>query len=235
MWAWTVRHSTGLDFAKIERLLSPTCFSARDGGGYSQPLSWNGYGTGRVSPVGNGRRSKAGGIPLDLAEELCPGAREIYDSVLWKILRTKELGRMAGVDFAHRLTPSVKAEILQLSDGSSDPWTALMSLSVDSLSELAKHPHIDVLSALLMVLARVQGVDLQVQVSALTRWWLMHVTAREGALQSVRSQLLSVLESCVPKLGRLSGANDLSPQSTAVQHLEEAHRAVYSAVFFGKW
>lgn len=228
-WAWTVRHELNLDFSKIERLLNPSCFTRReDDGGYMQPQLWRKYGKGIVSPTGNGTSNKCRGTAIELAEKLAPGTSVAYESILWTVLRAKERKQTIGEEYANQLTPSVRNEISRLSSEGSGSWTGLVSLSVDSLSELARLPQIDVLAALLMVFGVEIGLTRQFQIVGLIRWWLMHSILRDGAIRSVRYLLLPVLEGYESKLGRLSGTDDLSLSRT----VEENGRELFRAVFF---
>lgn len=228
-WAWTVRHELNLDFSKIERLLNPTCFTRReDGGGYMQPQLWRKYGKGIVSPTGNGTSNKCRGTAIELAEKLAPGTSIAYESILWSVLRAKERKQTIGEEHAKRLMPSVRDEISRLSPGGSGSWAGLVSLPVDSLCELARLPQIDVLAALLMVLGAETGLNRKLQIVGLIRLWLTYSILRDGAFQSVRYLLLPVLEGYEPKLGRLSGTDDLSLSRT----VEENGRELFRAVFF---
>lgn len=213
-----------MDFAKIERMLDPSCYVHMDDiGGYSQPQLWRKYGAGDTSPIGNGHSGKNA---VELAEEFCPGSKDVFHAVLWKLLRIKNPSEKQLSQLAQNLSVEIQAELICLTKERCSLCDAISTLPKSQLDKLATHPHIDVLAVLLMRL-QVEGDMLkQVELVALITWWLNHSVILDATTRKVAHMLLPTLEEYQPLLGSLNSFIGIKHELPAKDHWDRAFRYI---------
>lgn len=224
-WAWGVRYELNLDFSKIERMLDPTCFEHReDIGGYKQPQLWRKYGVGKVSPTGNGRSRKNA---VQLADKFCPGSKDLFHSVFWTLIRTANPSKELLRQLSQSLSLNIRTELIRLAQKDCSPWDAILALSISELRELAKLPHIDVLAVFLMRLQLQNNLLEEIELIALTTWWLNQSVVQGGAVKSVAQMLLPILKEFQPRMGSLESFIVTTHALSAQEHYDRAFRLVY--------
>ena len=207
-----------MDFSKIERLLDPSCFKKReDTGGFEQPQLWRRYGHGAVSPIGNGRSRKN---VVFLADEYCPGTRDVFESVLWTLMRRKYKSfDQLVIDLESKSFKHTKLNCIT--------FNKISTLSMKDLKHIATLPTIDVLAIFLARLETEKNPINQSNIVALTTWWLNHSVVHVGAFKSVAHIMLPALEAFQPLLGNLKPFIKITHILPQHQHSKMAFESVY--------
>lgn len=193
-----------------------------------QPQLWRRYALGEISPTGNGRSGKNA---VQLAEELCPGSKDVFHSVLWELLRIKNPNETQLRQLSQKLPAIVQTELFRLTQHECSPWEAISKLPKNCLNEVARGSNIDVLAVLLMRLHAEKDILEEIGFVALITWWLNH-SVLTGATRSVAYMLLPILEEYQPLLGSLNPFIAITQVLPAQDHWDKAFRHVYFGTHF---
>lgn len=211
-WAWTVRAMLGLDFAKIERLISPDCAAPRDDkGGYRQPQLWRKYGAGNVSPIGNGHGDQKSKTAVMKAEQYVPGSSDIYHSPLWSVLKTRKLSKTDAKKLCEKVADPVVLCLSKRSPEARSLWFAVLKLNADALQELSCIRHVDTLAVLLIYRKFSWGISELFSADCIEQWFHMMVES-DHAFATIESRLKVLLTNYdarlfAPKLDFQVGGN----------------------------
>jgi hypothetical protein len=227
-WAWTVREKLGKSFDQIEREFNPDCFWKRDdGGGFVQPGRWRAYGAGRSDPVGSHRSKIKAGTHLQQASELYPDSLNVYNSVLWAVLRTPDLKENQAKTWINDLEPNAALRLMCYYPDASSPWDSFLLLHHEDLAHFAVLQTLDVMAALLIYL-RLTSPNPDLATIWLIRAWLTSSFHRLLPFKKTRHLFFPVIEACAPELGPMTGRFGLSHTKSEDQQYFDI---VYGSIF----
>ena len=206
-FALKLRKRSGLNFAELERRLSPgVTFSQRsDGGGKLQPfqLSKVARGEGGLS-----RKTEEAVLLVDRAEEQYPGGANDFYSLFWQVCTDEQIQSRQLPDFKARVNPQLWQELCNCSDSFWSPDS--VPLNFWGMELAGRQPCLDSLGMLLCHCRPYGSSDVDTDAAAyFAGKVLAKLLGRDPVLYSVSKQLLPCLEDRFPSLVPLIGEGGL--------------------------
>lgn len=223
-WAWTVKERSGLDFAKLERVLSASPIYKIDGGGYQQPCAWHKYAKGERTPAPPSDGEKS---PVLLAEREFPGTALAYQSITWDLIYPAEKDLLTPLQLSNRVSPYVLGRLDEKHIESIDSHRILLTPEGVARTVLIKH--IDALGLLLMQWRNGTPKRLSIELVYFTRTWLLHAFEWITPFPECRHLLLRLFEENLAELGVLDGPGGLSLQKSQDERIKDAYWAAWLA------
>jgi hypothetical protein len=199
-WAWAVREELQLSFDEIERLLNPEASKKRDDlGGYSQPGRWRIYRDGGADPIGGHRSKIKEGSHLSEAAKYYPYSLDIYNSVLWRLLRASQITKELAEDLINELEPYSARRLMKYDPKAKTNWEVFLKMTYEEIEDYASSARIDVLAVLLVSL-KLPRFGSQYSIIRLLRRWLFLVNKKYLPYQKTCKQMIPLIQVFAPEL-----------------------------------
>jgi hypothetical protein len=222
-WAWTVREQMGKSLDEIERQFNPDGYRKRDDtGGYSQSGRWRTYGKGKSDPVGSHQSKLKTGTHLELAAAQVPYSLDIYNSVLWHVLKATHVTDAQTEVWINDLEPQTALRLMCYFPYGSCPWESFLRLDSHALADFAAYRTPDVLAVLLLYCYQRWPLPPSLQIRVMVREWLASTIQHLIPFRKTEHLLLPALEAMPLGLGSMTGRYALSTTKSADRQYKDA-------------
>jgi hypothetical protein len=229
-WAWSVQDNLGISFREIERRFHPTSRVKRnDGGGYNQPGRWNAYSRGLSDPIGSHRSTIQSGTHLQQAAAVYEESLDIYNSVLWEILKSKKITEAQAKTWINSLEPNTALRLMCYYPLEASPWDCFLLMSFADIKHFSQANSPDVLAVLLIYCGAALLPDIDTRV--LIRSWLVSVVETSIPFLKTKFLLFPLIETLPYALGPLLGEYGASKDKSTEQQYYDAFYGIFVSFF----